>query len=192
MVIGETKPRRFTTSGMVLLCPTTSTLPLLDFTRLLNSATLSAGTVVTLRPSALASGAAVCCVRLNSVAKTAVIFASFNAVASDAARARPASDRSGSVPMVGALPPPSLRSAWRTRNTVCCADSWAPLTTVKRTANAAAFDTADIFNIPSISTMAIHRLHVYLRRSTLCDYPRAAGCDREQYRPNDQRDRPRD
>ena len=61
------------------------------------------GTIVTVRPRALASGAAVCCVRLNSVANMAVSFASFSIAASDSARARPAADRSGSAAIVGLL-----------------------------------------------------------------------------------------
>jgi hypothetical protein len=59
-----------------------------------------------------------------------VIFASFSAVASESARARPASDRSGSAAIVGLLGGAvSARSACRTRKIVGCAAAGAALRT---------------------------------------------------------------
>ena len=73
--------------GTVFEWPTTRTLPLAAATCSISDASASAFTTLTVRPSALASGSAVCCVRLNSVVKMATMPASFSAVASDAARA---------------------------------------------------------------------------------------------------------
>ena len=58
---------------------------------------------------AFAVGAAVCCVRLNSVENTAVSFMSFSIAASLAALARPAADSTGSEVIPPA--PLSARSA---------------------------------------------------------------------------------
>jgi hypothetical protein len=57
-------------------------------------------------------------VRLNSVAKIAVMPESFKILASASARARPAEDKSGSLPPLVAF------SAWRTMTTTGCAQAF--------------------------------------------------------------------
>ena len=68
IVTGVVTPRALMISGTVFEWPTTRTLPLLFLRRSMSSGALLDVTIVTVSPSAFARGAAVCCVRLNSVA----------------------------------------------------------------------------------------------------------------------------
>ena len=84
--MGVATPSALTNSGIVLPCPTTSALPFNTRNFPIRPGTSFAGTTVGVTCAALAVGAAVSCVRLNSVTNTAEICESFKICARASAR----------------------------------------------------------------------------------------------------------